>query len=268
MNAIRKSANVWSKVVSFFSTRNAISSAILVACSATAVLSNPSRACAGHMHTLDTGSNFQQGQLDVTVKGHNNDQPFYTTSGSIGLNPYFGSLDGQSVPYLYCVEIFTDILVRGTYGTDVSNDGTVHGSLINNAGQIAWLLDNIGPIATTTSGDAQEGLQAAIWKQVYGANFSVAAGTSQGILDAYNADIAALGSNTASVSDVLWLSPYNQDGTPAQGLVTSATNILSISNFDNASPVPEPSSFALLGLGAAGLIISAIRRRRQQKVSL
>lgn len=36
----------------------------------------------------------------------------------------------------------------------------------------------------------------------------------------------------------------------------------------NFSPVPEPSTFALLGLGGAGLAIGAFRRRRQQAAAI
>lgn len=213
------------------------------------VVSAAGRANAGHV--LDTGSGYQSGPLYVTFTGVNGGNPFFTTSGAIGLPPNFGSVDGRPVPYLYCVEIFTNINVRGVYGVDLSNNGIVHGGLIANAGQIAWLMDHIAPTATTQ--DAQEGLQAAIWKQVYGASFNIAPpsdGTGAGIFAAYNADIAALGSNTAPVSDVLWLSPYNRDGSPAQGLITNA--------------VPEPSTLALASLG--GFVLLGYTRRMRIRV--
>jgi hypothetical protein len=192
----------------------------------------------------------------VTFTGVNGGNPFFTSAGSIGLGPNFGSVDGVKTPFLYCVELFTDINVPGTYLADLSNNGVVHGGLLANAGSIAWLVDNIGP--TALSSDAQEGLQAAIWKQVYGPLFNVAptsAGTGAGILAAYNADIAALGSKTAALSDVLWISPYNSNGTEAQGLVTRAT-----------SATPEPATIVTAALGLIGGFVM-LRRRQKTKLT-
>ncbi|HEY1603388.1 MAG TPA: PEP-CTERM sorting domain-containing protein [Pirellulales bacterium] len=198
--------------------------------------------------TLDAGANFQNGPLYITLTGANDGQPFQTSSGSI--SPSF--LDGVPVPYLYCVEITTNINVPGSYFATLSDAGIVHGGLLSNAGQVAWLLDNIAPGAT--SADAQEGLQAAIWSQVFGANFGLATGpgeTSAAIQGFYNADLAALGTNTSPLSDVIWISPYNSDGSNAQGLVTSSSH-----------PVPEPSTAILLGLGIASLVGYSLRKRK------
>src|SRR5579871_3570512 len=87
-----------------------------------------------------TGNGYQTGNLYVTYNGGS---PFYTTSGSIGLAPDFGTLDGVPLPFVYCVDLFTNINVPGAYPTAVTLDGTIDGSLIANAGQIAWLIDNI-----------------------------------------------------------------------------------------------------------------------------
>jgi hypothetical protein len=204
---------------------------------------------AGASHVLDTGSGYQTGPLYVTVLGHNGDSSFLNSSGSIGQPPNFASIDGIALPYMYCVEIFTDIGVQGTYGVDLSTTGIVHGALVPNAGEIAWLIDNFAASATTQ--DQQEGLQAAIWQQVYGAAFSVdPVNTGAGIYANYQADILALGSNTAPVSDLLWISPYNGDGSPAQGQVTSF-----------GTRVPEPSTIALLGLGACCFVGVRLRKR-------
>jgi hypothetical protein len=200
-------------------------------------------------HVLDTGSGYQNGPLSVAVVGHNGDNPFQTAAGSIGLAPNFASLDGIPLPFMYCVELFTDINVPGSYSADLSTTGVIHGGSIANAGQIAWLVTHIAPTATTQ--DQQEGLQAAIWQQVYGSDFSVnQAGTGAGIYANYLADLAALGSNTAPVSSVLWISPYNGDGSWAQGQVSAFS-----------TPVPEPATIALLGLGACCVVGLRLRKR-------
>jgi hypothetical protein len=203
---------------------------------AIALLSIAATAGAGHL--LDTGSGYQTGPLYVTVTGHNGDSSFYSTSGSIGLPPNYAALDGIAVPFMYCVDIFTDINVRGVYNADISTAGIINGASISNAGQIAWLIDDVGFTATTP--DQQEGLQAAIWQQVYGAAFSVdSVNTGAGIYSNYLADISALGSHTAPVSDVLWITPYDGNGAPLQGQVVPAFG----------TQIPEPSTIALLGLG-------------------
>lgn len=209
-----------------------------------------SDANAGHL--LSTGSGFQNGPLYVSFSNVNNGTPFRTAAGSIGLAPK-ASIDGTPLPFMYCVEFFTDIYVPGTYNVTYGRDGVVHGYVVPNAGKIAWLLDHFGASATTQ--DLQEGLQAAIWKQIYGAAFNVAptsAGTGAGILAAYNADIAALGNNSAPVGDLLWISPTNADGSYAQAQVTitpiGSTNSLQLLT---APAVPEPGTIgaALSGIG-------------------
>ncbi len=205
--------------------------------------------CAGRATaaTLYTGQGYQNGPLYITLNGVG---PTQNAGGSIGLPPNNGSVDGVTTPFLYCVEITTDINVPGTYYADLSSTGIIHGALIPNAGQLAWLIDYIAPNATTS--DLQEGLQAAIWQQVYGSNFSVdPVNTSPGIYTAYQAALTALGGNTAPVSDVLWISPYNSNGSPAQAQITAFSH-----------PVPEPSSLVLLGIGLCAYAGLRLRKRR------
>ena len=163
------------------------------------------------------------------------------------------TLNGVALPFVYCVDINHNITVPGTYTpTPITTNGTVFGSAVNNAGQVAWLLDHYAAGATTD--DLQGGLQAAIWHTIYGANYYIVAGgnsTSNMIAD-YNTDITGLGSNTDPVSNIKWLSPSDSNGTHYQALATK-TN------------VPEPGVVAL----AAGMLISGsvftVRRRRARK---
>jgi hypothetical protein len=224
-----------------------------VATAAIGIMTSSAPAWAGNLYT---GTGYQNGGLSISLHGgpvHNE------AGGSIGIYDH-PTYDGLELPFLYCVEIETNINVPGTYDTNVTRNGVVHGGLINNAGQIAWLIDNIAPLAT--SHDDQLGLQAAIWQQVYGSDFVVdQSQTSAGIFSAYTADLTALGSNTAAVDHVAWLSPYNGQGqiSAAQGMVTAGWPLP-----PGPSTVPEPSTLGLFGLGALGLAIKAIRRRQRQ----
>ncbi len=126
-------------------------------------------------------------------------------------------LDGHSMP------------TPGTYDATVTSDGTTFATAVPNAGAIAWLLTNIGPTAHTV--DEQSALQAAIWRLEYGLSNFQLDGADNNVSDDipndptliadYKADIAALGSNTAPVSSVLWISPTdpNNGGSPLQALV-------------------------------------------------
>ena len=151
--------------------------------------------------------------------------------------------------YLYCIAADVTIGVPNTYNVSLSSAGIYNGSLVNGAGQISWLMTNLVTSAVTQ--DEQSGLQSAIWKQIYGSDFVLdQVNNNPGLVAAYNADIAALGSNTAPLSNLIWITPYNGDGSVAQGLVT-------------LSAVPEPSSFVLGGFGLIG-IVALVRRQRRK----
>ena len=187
----------------------------------------------------------------LSLTGLETFQEFYSSSTipgdhfshELGLGgPFVGSLDGHPLSSIYCVDIPRTINVVGNYTTTVTDDGTIHGAAVANAGAIAWLIAELGPSATTP--DQLNALQAAIWRTEYGTAYQLdgadngLGGNSATVIADYQADLAALGSNTLPVSTLTWLSPFNSDRSEAQGLAA----------------VPEPSSLALVVLGlAAGI---------------
>src|SRR6266853_4475116 len=50
------------------------------------------------------------------------------------------SLDGMPLPFMYCVDASRDIFVPGTYAATVTSNGTIHGTAVAHADQVAWLL--------------------------------------------------------------------------------------------------------------------------------
>ena len=155
---------------------------------------------------LYVGGNYNWVPLDVGDKG----------GGSITVS----TLNGVTQPWVYCVDLYTDIYVPGDYNnTIVTNNGAVNGNNVNNAGAVAWLLDEFAhsDIGNT---NGQVALQAAIWHEIYGVGLNSSSAY-------YNATIGAdyayylnkLGSNTASVATVNWFSPgITGDNTVYQGL--------------------------------------------------
>ncbi len=197
---------------------------------------------------LVVGPNFTNINIIYTPDGPN---PVNSGAGSIGPS----SLDGNPLPYLYCVDIATNINVPGTFPTtDVTSDGKIRGTYVGGsaavAGQVAWLLNTYGPTATTA--DQQGGLQAAIWKTEYGALFTLTASNSAATLAEYNNAITSLGSNSDPLNSVLWISPFNDPArtSPAQGLVTTAA----------VASVPEPTTVAS---ALFGLLFSMLVWRRR-----
>ncbi len=220
---------------------------------------------------LDLGSNYNSGS-------------FYTWDGSSpgGGGPISTSyLNGVTLPYVYCVDIPDNVYVPDDYNqTTVTTNGTVvvgpgnpeynsaqPGSLeaVPNAGVIAWLLttsySSTSPSLTTVE---QDGLQAAIWTAIYGYGTSSSGFyvTDPSVFAQMQTDLNNTGSNTvtlanagtAPVSDIYWMSPGNGSGTVYQALVTANVGGATITT-------PEPSTFAIAGLGAMAFIAFGLRRR-------
>ena len=153
-------------------------------------------------------------------------------------------LNGVKLNYMYCVDLFKEVYVPGTYAaTVVNNSGNIYGSPLNNAGKVAWLLSNYG---TAGQGEEAYALQAAIWHVIFeGTGTTIGLDTTKSTtkeVSLYNNYLLALGSNTGNVSNFLWITPGTKDSngnlTQYQGQVAS---------------VPEPTSILLLGLGLIGL---------------
>ena len=174
--------------------------------------------------------------------GYNTIYTSVDTNGIGGGSIQNSTLNGTSLPWVYCVDYYDNVGVPALYSnTFVNNGGTIAGSQtnsnnfgitgfngtngsqtsVNNFVAVAWLLQNF---ASKTVGDtnAQIGLQGAIWNQIYG--MTLTNSNSNTALTDYNADLAALaalgGSVPNYVSNFDWLSPNGNDPSVMQGLVT------------------------------------------------
>ena len=88
--------------------------------------------------TLQIGGNFNS----ITLDGYMyQGKPITETVGGGSILPSY--LNGVQLPYLYCIDLYTEIYVPATYSTLVTNNGTIDGgAAVHNSGKIAWLLDN------------------------------------------------------------------------------------------------------------------------------
>ena len=154
---------------------------------------------------------------------------------------FLGTLNGTTLTASYCVSIDLTISPLSTYNNaTVTSYGTIYGAAVPNAGAISWLLKNIGPTAITAA--QQDALQAAIWRTEYGDNFQLdgvdndngAPAENSTIAPIYQADLAALGNNTAPVSSVDWISPDEEgmnQGLVALPTITSPPQIIQVDNW-------------------------------------
>jgi len=193
---------------------------------------------------------------DLNVGGSYNIIPLST--GDVGggsITP--STLNTAALSWLYCVDLYDTIPVPGDYNnTTTTSNGMVtefntplgtSGGVVINAGAVAWLLDHYAT-ANIVNTNGQIALQAAIWHEIYGVGLNTGSGYYNSTIGTdYAAYLAALGSNTDPLSNVLWFSPGKTgDGTVYQALV--------------GSPVPD-GGVTLLLLGGALVGLETLRRR-------
>ncbi len=154
-----------------------------------------------HADTLSLGANY------VTVGVKIGSNPTTEGGGSVGPS----SLNGTSLPWVYCVDLYDNISVPGTYNATVTHDASMTGltndglgltgGVVNNAAQVAYLLQTYAAGATTA--DQQAALQAAIWYEIYNGNVTLNDNANRTTY--YNMYLTGVGAG--NVGHFSWLSP-------------------------------------------------------------
>lgn len=129
-------------------------------------------------------------------------------------------------------------------------------------------------VSAAASPDNQRALQAAIWRTEYGSNWQLdgvdnaKTGNSAVVMAAYTDYLTQLGSNSAPITSVLWISPNkdaSQGNSPPNPFTSHYQGLVGFRVA--AAAAPEPGTVALLlssGLPFMGAV-AARRRRRQQR---
>ncbi len=167
------------------------------------------------------------------------------------------STSGNSTVAVWCTDIFNDLATgnfsQGLLTTNRDGIGLVLTS--TQIGEIGGLI-NVGdallssghPTAGYTENEVSAAIQNAIWEVEIGPDFSFSSSDHKlkGLVNTYVTDITD--GTFALDADVLQYT----DGNYSQGVSATYT--------PPPSPVPEPASILLLGMGVLGL--AAMRRRR------
>lgn len=214
----------------------------------------------GNNVPLYVGGSYIAGQ-DFTLGSTN-----YYNSGSGPIAP--SSLNGTLLSALYCVDIPHDVFVGNSYTAHVNTQGIIfndsttdslNGGLtladssgkLTNAGNIAYLMTTYAAIGLDLA--HEQGLQAAIWKEVYGSHFTY--NNTGDSLTAYNGYLSGLvsGGHSDLIGNVFWINPNgtNGDGSKIQGLVGT---IPGPPPPPSATPVPSNLVMSSILLGMVGMV--------------
>lgn len=222
----------------------------------------------------------------VTVLNPATNQTEGTVAGS-----YNGFVTGGNAVYdnqnlaIYCIDATHNVYwgqqytvtptlllgygLHGVPASDTAPVGTGANDRIASIFAATYGDPNSGFNANLTSADWQGGLQMAIWSAEYSGSFghipnSIVIGPSQAVTDAnliLDAAAALYGSGQY-LTAYSHLIVFAANPVGVQDMITWVSDTGSTHGNQN---VPEPSSFALLGMGGIGLAIGAIRRRRRAK---
>ena len=231
---------------------------------------------------------FGVGPNNITVGGvtvHNPATPSSTPNEATVAGSYNGFVTGGSAVYdnhniaIYCIDATHNVYWGQQYAVTPTLllGYQLHGVPSSDTGA----NDRIASIFEATYGDPaspfnahlsdpdwQGGLQMAIWSAEYSGSFqhisatnTIVTGPSQAVIDAnLILDAAALVAppNHLYAQAYTHLVVFAADPIGVQDMITWVPGAVT-----NLTAVPEPTSFALLGLGGIGLAFGAIRRRRQ-----
>jgi len=167
---------------------------------------------------------------------------------------------------LYCIDLLHETVLGSTYKVNPESPPTFSTTprYTNAANRVAWALENVGSTA-----DSRGATQLLIWS-IIDKNFSVNwAATNNAVLHTdYNLLVSEMGNSKTGYN------PNNGYLAGAEFLsaVHDKTNMLyqdlglAVPEVSTAAVVPEPSTLAIAGLGALGLIGYGWRRRARSQV--
>src|SRR5262249_53843769 len=109
-------------------------------------------------------------RFEASYVGVQSDGSAFVSTGTLSGGNFLGTLNNVPLTASYCLNLNLGLNVPESFRhASATNDGTVYGALVPNAGAISWLLTNLGPGATTPV--QQKALQAAIWHEEYSSGF-------------------------------------------------------------------------------------------------